>query len=420
MSKKYISQVNSLDFVYPNNFTAEYDLEIIHDINDNCVSGTTTVFSATTINSTGITFNIQGSWSLNSAEPYVNINGGFLSLASIHMMGPTQSYYRPWRLVDNISSTGLTNTNVSFNENFTVLPSYLGLTGFTTGTYYFEVRLIGKKCIYPICITLPITVPPPPSPTPTPTGTPTQTPTNTPTNTPTVTPTPTPTLTPTPTATRQPVGQCYCFPIVVTGTTQPPPEGGVIATLDYNDCFGVRTARAFTVGPGTYYQCIQVSSSVVQWFPEGTTGIDTSYLTLTYMTGNCNTGYDCSGYVPAVSATPTPTPTGTPTPTPTGTPTPTPTPTPTGTPTPTPTPTGTPEPPPAYNYYTFTPCVGGAGTDYRSILSLALNDVYAFQASPPPRACYEITSITASVNSNDLPTIYGPKTDCNDSDCTQP
>ena len=288
MSKKYISQVNSLDFVYPNNFTAEYDLEIIHDINDNCVSGTTTVFSATTINSTGITFNIQGSWSLNSAEPYVNINGGFLSLASIHMMGPTQSYYRPWRLVDNISSTGLTNTNVSFNENFTVLPSYLGLTGFTTGTYYFEVRLIGKKCIYPICITLPITVPPPPSPTPTPTGTPTQTPTNTPTNTPTVTPTPTPTLTPTPTATRQPVGQCYCFPIVVTGTTQPPPEGGVIATLDYNDCFGVRTARAFTVGPGTYYQCIQTLSSIVQWHPEGTSGIDTSNLLIPGV-GNCNT-----------------------------------------------------------------------------------------------------------------------------------
>jgi hypothetical protein len=202
MSRKYIAQVDSLDFVYPNNFTAEYDLEIVHDINNNCVSGVTTVFSATTINSTGITFNIQGSWSLNGAEPYVNINGGFLSLASIHMMGPTQSYYRPWRLVDNISSTGLTNTNVSFNENFTVLPSYLGLTGFTTGTYYFEVRMIGKKCVYPICVILPITVSPPSSPTPTPTNTPT--PTVTPTSTPGLTSTPTPT--PTPTATSGGVG----------------------------------------------------------------------------------------------------------------------------------------------------------------------------------------------------------------------
>jgi len=74
---------------------------------------------------------------------------------------------------------------------------------------------------------------------------------------------------------------------------------------------------------------------------------------------------------------------------------------------------------PAYNYYTFTPCTGGVGTDYRSILSLALNAVYAFQASPPTRACYTITSITAGVNANDLPTIYGPKSDCGDTDCQQ-
>jgi len=307
MSRKYIPQRDSLDFVYPNNFTAEYDLEIIHDINDNCVSGNVTVFSATTISSTGITFNIQGDWSLNSAEPYVDIDGGFLSVASVHMMGPTQSYYRPWRLVHNIVSTGLTNTYISINENFTVLPSDLGLTGFTNGTYYSEVRMIGQKCVYPICITLPINAP---TPTPTPTAT----------STPTPTPTPTSTPTPTPTATPAPVGQCYCFPVVVTGSTLPPPEGGTIATLQYNDCYGVLTARAFSVGPGTYYQCIQVISSVVQYDPVGTTGIDQSYLTLTYLTGNCNTGYDCTGYVPSGSTpTPTPTPTSTPTPTPTPT-----------------------------------------------------------------------------------------------------
>ena len=75
---------------------------------------------------------------------------------------------------------------------------------------------------------------------------------------------------------------------------------------------------------------------------------------------------------------------------------------------------------PAYNYYTFTPCTGGAGTDYRSLLSLALYDVYAFQASPPDRMCYTITDITASPNVNNLPTIYGPKIDCNDADCIQP
>ena len=161
----------------------------------------------------------------------------------------------------------------------------------------------------------------------------------TPTPTPTNTPTPTLTRTPTPTPTRAPVGQCYCFPIVVTGTTITGPEGGTIATLQYNDCFGVLTARAFSVGPGTYYQCIQVISGVVQYDPVATTGIDQSYLTLTYLTGNCNTGYDCSGYVPSGS-TPTPTPTVSPTNTITPTKTPTPTPTPTS---------GT-----TYNYYNIT------------------------------------------------------------------
>ena len=145
--------------------------------------------------------------------------------------------------------------------------------------------------------------------------------------TPTPTPTPTSTPTPTPTATPAPVGQCYCYDLYVTGTTQP--EGGFIATLDYNDCFGVRTARGFTVGPGIYKQCIQRFDGVAQIF-EGTEGIDLSSLSFS---GNCNTGYVCSGYQPI---TPTPTPTNTPTPTPTPTATATPTATPTITPTPLP------------------------------------------------------------------------------------
>lgn len=75
---------------------------------------------------------------------------------------------------------------------------------------------------------------------------------------------------------------------------------------------------------------------------------------------------------------------------------------------------------PAYNYYTFTPCTGGAGTDYRSILALGLGDVYAFQASPPDRACYTITDINAAPNANDLPPIFGPKAGgCADDDCQQ-
>lgn len=79
--------------------------------------------------------------------------------------------------------------------------------------------------------------------------------------------------------------------------------------------------------------------------------------------------------------------------------------------------------PPSYNYYTLTPCAGGGSTDYRSILALALNDVYTFAPygeGEPDRACYEVTSITAFENSNDLPTIYGPVAgDCGSQYCIQ-
>ena len=73
---------------------------------------------------------------------------------------------------------------------------------------------------------------------------------------------------------------------------------------------------------------------------------------------------------------------------------------------------------PAYNYYTFTPCAGGGSTDYRSLSSLSLGAFYAFSPGSSV-ACYEITSITAGVNTNDLPTLYGPKSGCADADCIQ-
>jgi hypothetical protein len=293
MSRKYIPQIDSLDFVYPNNFTAEYDLEIIHDINDNCVSGNVTVFSATTISTTGITFNIQGDWSLNSAEPYVDIDGGFLSVASIHMMGPTQSYYRPWRMVRNITSTGLTNTYISINENFTALPSMLGLTGFTTGTYYFEVRMIGKKCVYPICVTLPITMPAPPTPTPTPTSTPTPTPTATPTVTITPTPTPTPTITPEGCT-------CYCMTYVVEGFP-------VTLAVRYRDCITDTTItipiselEVFDNGDGTATACLCVKQGGVYAIPVCVSGgIEVTCDPYSWVEGGaCTTaGSECFGPV---------------------------------------------------------------------------------------------------------------------------
>lgn len=265
MSKKYISQVNSTNFVYPNNTLAEYDVDIVHDINNNSVSGTTSGFSATYNSGTGnIGVSFTYIWNKNGADPYID-ESNLLHVLSVHMTEPTKEYYKPWRMVSGVTTSTITATTKTDTFTFVVTPSMMGVSSFTSGVYNFEIRFIGKRAIYPLCYTTSILD---------------------------ITPTPTPTVTPT--------------------------------------------------------------------------------------------------------HTPTPTPTKTPTPTP------------------------TPSVQPAYNYYTFTPCLGGVGTDYRSILSLALNDVYAFLASPPPRTCYEITSITASVNSNDLPTIYGPKTDCDDSDCTQP
>lgn len=75
--------------------------------------------------------------------------------------------------------------------------------------------------------------------------------------------------------------------------------------------------------------------------------------------------------------------------------------------------------PPPYNYYTLTSCSGGAGTNYRSQLSLALNSVYSFAAYPPSVSCFQITSITAPTNTNDLPSIYGPLGSCIDVNCIQ-
>jgi hypothetical protein len=154
-----------------------------------------------------------------------------------------------------------------------------------------------------------------------------------------------------------------------------------------------------------------ITAVAVTEIPSPTTTTTTTIIIYCNLTGTAVvTGYPCAleGEVECTDCTTTTTTTTTPAPTSTTTTT------------STSSTTTTTTPAPIYNYYTFTPCVGGAGTDYRSILSLALNDVYAFQASPPDRACYTITSITAGVNSNNLPTIYGPKSDCNDDDCQQP
>ena len=199
MAKKYIKQIDNQNFVFPNKDLAEYDVEIIHDINDNSVSGTINSFTPTSITSTGITISINWTWNKNNAEPYIT-QANFLHLISFHAMVPQKLYYKPWQLMTFRGTSTLTTTTRTESTSLTIRPLNFGLTSFTNGTYYFEFRFIGKRAIYPICTSLIVNSITTPTPTPT-TVPPTATPTPVP---PTATPTPTPggpTFTPTPTTT---------------------------------------------------------------------------------------------------------------------------------------------------------------------------------------------------------------------------
>jgi hypothetical protein len=189
MSKKYIGQQNNPNFVYPNNNLAEYDVDIIHNINSNTVTGILNLhlLSGTT---TGLTLTIDASWDKNNAETFVT-SGNTLQLWSVHCMTPDKKYYKPWRLIGKEESATLNLTTYTGSATYTITPAMMGVTSFTNGTYYFEIRFIGGTSIYPysfdaVISGLPIT----PTPTPTPSATVGLTPSPTPTKTPTPTPTP--------------------------------------------------------------------------------------------------------------------------------------------------------------------------------------------------------------------------------------
>lgn len=182
MGRKYIKQIINENFIYPNDNVSEYDVEIVHDINNNCVSGTVTNFSATTVSSTGITLSLNYTWLLNDAESWIR-NSNLLAFWSLHCIVPGQSYYKPWRLIQSRSNANtalISNTETGVLT--TITPSQMGVSAFTNGTYYFELRFIGHRCIFPVCLDLTISSIPTPTPTPSPTATP-------------VPPTPTPTAT---------------------------------------------------------------------------------------------------------------------------------------------------------------------------------------------------------------------------------
>ena len=333
MSNKYIKQIDNDNFVFPNNTLAEYDVDIIHDLKEDSVQGVITGFSPLTFSGSpaniGISFTYQ--WSLNGAEPFIS-NDNKLNVLSLHMQSPDRKFYKPWTCVGLVQDNNVNLTYKTDTFLVWVTPQMMGQTSFSSGTYYFEIRFLGHRAVFPISVAEPLALPTPtPTPSPTPTG-----------------PTPTPGgATPTPTPTSTPSIPCACVEIIVTGAT-----GGVepvFASIEYNNCFSVLTGEMFATN-GTRYRCIDNTGGVIQVF-------SSNGLTYNYASGfSCGAGTCPTSIV--VTPTPTPTPTGlpataTPTPTPTATSAPataTPTPTPTGVPptdTPTPTPTATGVPPTA-------------------------------------------------------------------------
>lgn len=152
MSLKYIQEYQNNNFVYPNNDPWEYGDEIVHDINNNSVSGTVTSFTAL-LSGGSINVNFAYTWSKNGAEPFI-ANNGKLNVLSVHMMSNTNLYYKPWRLVGFVSDSNTSITSKSGSFSVTVTPSMMGQTSFTTGTYYFEIRMIGKRAVSPLCVSI--------------------------------------------------------------------------------------------------------------------------------------------------------------------------------------------------------------------------------------------------------------------------
>lgn len=187
--RKYVAQQTYDNFVYPNNNVAVYDNDdIVQNIPTSGVTGTVTSFTATKVGTT-MTVSFNYTWTRNGSEVF-RTNSDRINLFSVHMMTPSKTYYKPWRLFDVKYVTGTTQNSYTGSYTASVTQAEFGET-YTDGVYTFEVRFIGGLNTYVVCQTSSIVSP---SNTPTTTRTPTPTPTLTTTPGLSSTPTPTPTL----------------------------------------------------------------------------------------------------------------------------------------------------------------------------------------------------------------------------------
>jgi hypothetical protein len=187
MAQKYISQLDSYNFMYPNNTQPEYDVKIIHDLIEGQPTGTITgIQPAITQVGNNLVFNTSYTWNLNNSEPFID-NNGKLNLINVYLQTPDKTYMAPWINV-YILQTNLTGTTTTGGTmNFTVTPQMVGQTTFSSGNYSINFQFISRRTtnINGYYQYLSITGNTTPTPTPTPTITPTQTPGLTPTPTPT-------------------------------------------------------------------------------------------------------------------------------------------------------------------------------------------------------------------------------------------
>ena len=173
MSKRYIPQTPNNDFVYPNNDRVEYDQEIVHNINDNVVSGTVsglTLSYDVLGDPTELILEYDFSWLRNNAEIWVRENG-YIGILSIHMLTPDQEYFKPWRMIDSLSNSNPAVTGVTSSVARLLSPSDFQVPSWPIGVYTFEFRFIGLKENYVVCQTATLIPAPTATPTPTPTAT---------------------------------------------------------------------------------------------------------------------------------------------------------------------------------------------------------------------------------------------------------
>jgi len=276
MKQKYIKQVDSQNFLYPNNTLAEYDVNIIHDLIEGTVTGTTTE-PVLTISGANINVSVDYTWDLNGAEPFYN-NQGALNLINVYFQTPDKQYFGNWVNVFVLETFALNTTTTGGTMNFTITPAMMGQTTFSaSGNYSITFQCISRRTIYPMPWLIPFTAP---------TATPTPTPTITPTPGLTVTPTPTPTLTPNPSPT---VGTDFYYQGIICGS-------GIFGQFYSDTNLGESPSvviRAYSAIGGEQNQCFD---SITQIFTPNSNPIIGIYDTCAECTGATYAYYEVTKY----------------------------------------------------------------------------------------------------------------------------